>query len=253
MASRTYTLSSVANRSQRLQAWYAGWCKRPCFHDEYLQAFNLPSTHLIDTEGKGIEALTENGIVANGKEYPVNIVIWGTGYGSPLTDSLAGKAEMTVIGKDGADMDKLFKNGDVHTLHGIMTNSFPNVFSLGLSQAGLGINQTQRLDDMSKHVAYTINEARRKAGSDKVIIEANKSACDKWADEILSHSYLLAGFGQCTPGYFTLEGDIERISPEQAIKVGKSTIYGRGYTRYAEIIKNWEKQGGLEGLDVAAA
>lgn len=213
----------------------------------------MPSTHLIDTEGKGIEALTETGIVANGKEYPVDIVIWGTGYGSPLTDSLAGKAEMTVTGKGGADMDKLFKEGDVHTLHGISSNNFPNVFLLGLSQAGLGINQTQRLDDMSKHVAYTICEARKQAGSDRVIIEANRAACDAWANEILSHAYLLSGFGQCTPGYFTLEGDIERISPEQAIKVGKSTVYGRGYTRYAQIIKDWEKQGGLRGLDVTAA
>lgn len=207
----------------------------------------------MDTQGKGIEALTEKGVVANGKEYPVDLIIWGTGYGSPLTDSLAGKAEMTVIGKNGADMDKLFKEGEVHTLHGIFTNNFPNIFSLGLSQAGLGINQTQRLDDMSKHVAYTICEARKKAGSDKVVIEADRAATDKWADEILSHAYLLSGFGQCTPGYFTLEGDIERVSPEQAVKIGKSTVYGRGYTRYAQILKEWEQQGGLQGLDVAAA
>lgn len=207
----------------------------------------------MDTEGKGVEAMTETGIVANGMEYPVDVAIWGTGYGSPLTDSLAGKAEMTVIGRNGADMDKLFKDGEVHTLHGIFTNDFPNVFSLGLAQAGLGVNQTQRLDDMSKHVAYTIAQACKQADSNKVIIEADRAATDKWADEISSHAYLLSGFGACTPGYFTLEGDMERMPAEKAAKMSKSTVHGRGYTRYAEILKDWRQQGGLQGLSVQAA
>ena len=191
--------------------------------------------------------------MANGKEYPIDLIIWGTGYGSPLTDSLAGKAEMNVIGKDGVDMDALFKEGEVHTLHGIMTNSFPNIFSLGLSQAGLGINQTQRLDDMSRYVANTINRAREQVNSERVVIEPTKKACDQWGDEILSQAYLLAGFGACTPGYFTMEGDIERVTPERALKIGRSTVYGRGYNQYAKIIEDWQKQGSLEGLEVKVA
>ena len=42
--------------AQKLKAWYRQLCKRPCFHDEYLQAFNNPATHLVDTDGKGVRA-----------------------------------------------------------------------------------------------------------------------------------------------------------------------------------------------------
>ena len=44
--------------AQNLKAWYRQLCKRPCFHDAYLQAFNLPSVHLVDTDGKGVERIT---------------------------------------------------------------------------------------------------------------------------------------------------------------------------------------------------
>ena len=46
-------------RPERLKAWYRQLCKRPCFHDEYLQAFNEPGTHLVDTDGKGVERITD--------------------------------------------------------------------------------------------------------------------------------------------------------------------------------------------------
>lgn len=54
-----------------LQAWYPGWCKRPCFHDEYLQAFNSPNVTLVHTDGKGIDRITENGVVAAGREFDI--------------------------------------------------------------------------------------------------------------------------------------------------------------------------------------
>ncbi|MDP1804843.1 MAG: NAD(P)/FAD-dependent oxidoreductase, partial [Acidimicrobiales bacterium] len=52
-----------------LKAWYRQLCKRPCFHDEYLQAFNEPSAHLVDTDGKGVERITPSGVVVAGQEY----------------------------------------------------------------------------------------------------------------------------------------------------------------------------------------
>src|SRR6202012_5001651 len=61
----------VADRetAQRLKAWYRQLCKRPCFHDAYLQAFNNPSTVLADTDGRGVERITEKSFVGAGREY----------------------------------------------------------------------------------------------------------------------------------------------------------------------------------------
>lgn len=56
--------------------WYSGWCKRPCFHDEYLQAFNRLNVELVDTDGKGLDGITRNGIQAGDKEYEVDVIIW---------------------------------------------------------------------------------------------------------------------------------------------------------------------------------
>lgn len=66
--------------AKALKPWYARWCKRPCFHDEYLEAFNKPNVTLVDTAGKGVERFTEDAVWANGKEYKVDLVIYATGW-----------------------------------------------------------------------------------------------------------------------------------------------------------------------------
>lgn len=119
-----------------LQAWYPTWCKRPCFHDEYLQAFNSPSVHLVDTEGKGIDKITEKGIHFNGQEYEFDLIVWSTGFRSPALGTAAGKADMEVIGKHGKSMEQVNNEGGLLTLHGVASNGFPNVFWSGPLQAG---------------------------------------------------------------------------------------------------------------------
>jgi hypothetical protein len=183
----------------------------------------------------------------------VDIIIWGTGYGSPF-GSMAEKAAMDVIGRDGLNFDQRFNEGDLMTLHGIIPHNFPNMFSLGLSQAGVGVNQTQRMDEQSTHVAYTIAEAERKSGGGKkVVIEPTEAVCEQWGDQVASKAYLLATMGGCTPSYFTQEAAIEKHSIEQQMKSARSAIYGQGYAAYAKILHDWRAKGDLEGLEVTAA
>ena len=63
-----------------LKAWYRKLCKRPCFHDEYLQAYNMPGTHLVDTDGEGVERITENGVAVAGTDYRVDCIIYASGF-----------------------------------------------------------------------------------------------------------------------------------------------------------------------------
>ena len=77
---RVDTIVRDRETAAKLKAWYRQLCKRPCFHDSYLQAFNTPGTHLIDTDGKGVERITENGIVVAGKEYPLDCIIYASGF-----------------------------------------------------------------------------------------------------------------------------------------------------------------------------
>jgi cyclohexanone monooxygenase len=67
-------------KAEALKPWYNQFCKRPCFHDEYLATFNRPNVHLIDTKGRGVERITERGVVAGGREYELDCLIYATGF-----------------------------------------------------------------------------------------------------------------------------------------------------------------------------
>lgn len=190
----------------------------------------------------------------NGKEYPVDVIVWSTGYGNPLTESLAGKADMKVKGRDGQDMEELHKQLAFPTLHGCLGYGFPNLFFTALNQAGVGVNQVQRLERQSEHIGYIIAEAgKRLNGEKKPIIEPSSEACQKWGDEIASAAHLTAGMLACTPGYFTIEGDASHIPPEILTKMARTGIYGQGYLKYVRILDAWEAEGKLSGLVVASA
>ena len=55
------TIVKDPNTAEALKPCYRQFCKRPCFHDEYLDTFNRPNVHLIDTEGRGVERITDDG------------------------------------------------------------------------------------------------------------------------------------------------------------------------------------------------
>jgi cyclohexanone monooxygenase len=55
--------------AEALKPWYNLWCKRPCYSDEYLPAFNSPNLTLIDTRGEGVDEITETGVLHDGKAY----------------------------------------------------------------------------------------------------------------------------------------------------------------------------------------
>jgi cation diffusion facilitator CzcD-associated flavoprotein CzcO len=116
--------------AQSLQSWFPSWCKRPCFHDDYLPTFNNPHVKLVDTDGKGIEALTENGPVVEGKEYPLDVLIWSTGFRAPGGVSPGKMADMAVNGRNGRLLDDKFTK-DLGTLHGVVSRDFPNFFMTG--------------------------------------------------------------------------------------------------------------------------
>src|SRR6185312_6948355 len=63
--------SIVTDRAtaEALKPWYGYYCKRPCFHDEYLHAFNRDNVTLVDTRGLGVERITETAVVADGVPY----------------------------------------------------------------------------------------------------------------------------------------------------------------------------------------
>ena len=66
--------------AEALKPWYRQFCKRPTFNDDYLPTFNRPNVTLVDTKGRGVERITEKGLVFDRVEYEVECIIFATGF-----------------------------------------------------------------------------------------------------------------------------------------------------------------------------
>lgn len=138
---------------------------------------------LVDTKGKGVDKLTTGGVVADGKEYHLDLLIFATGFRTPVRGSPALKANMTVTGRGGRSLEEKWDSEGVSTLHGVSIRGFPNFFVPGPLQAGATANQMFVLDQLSLHVAYVIAEASKMAGArtEKITIEPTDQAEQDWS------------------------------------------------------------------------
>ena len=224
--------------AQNLKAWYRQLCKRPCFHDEYLQAYNEPGTHLIDTDGKGVDAITETGVVAAGVTYEVDCIIYASGF--EVGTEYTRRAGYDMIGRDGLKLSEYWADG-MRTKHGIHVHGFPNAFIVQPTQgANLISNVPHNLTESGKTIAMTIKHALD-SGYDE--IEVTKEAEDAWLELLLSGPGRMLGSPDCTPGYYNNEGQPGGKGRE--LFVG----YPQGAMAFFQYIKEWRTSGDFEGLE----
>ncbi len=220
-----------------LKPWYRQFCKRPCFHDEYLQTYNRPNVHLVDTNGKGVEALTRTGVVANGREYEVDCLIFATGF--EVGTSYTRRAGYDIVGRGGRTLSEHWGEG-LRTLHGLTSHGFPNCFFLGFTQTAITISVPQALREQADHVAYIVTAARERGAA---ALEPTPEGEDAYVQEVRS----LARMGQrfymeCTPGYYNSEGATGNRSGFF------SDMYGAGPLRFFEKLAEWRDTGKLPGM-----
>lgn len=238
---RVNQIVSDPNIAEALKPWYRQFCKRPTFNDEFLAAFNRPSVKLIDvSQSHGIERMTEGGIVANGIEYPVDCIIFATGF--EITTSPRRRVSFDIIGRGGESLFDHWAQG-LRTLHGISSHGFPNWFFIGISQNGLSVNMTSMFDDQVQHVAYILNEIRKRgAKSAEVTPQGEK----EWVDEIKSLSGSNRAFLEaCTPGYFNNDGLVDKA---EGSLIGEA--YTPGINAFNRLLAKWRAQGTLPGYEL---
>ncbi|OGE52253.1 hypothetical protein PENARI_c010G08037 [Penicillium arizonense] len=250
---RVHDIVQASEPASALAPWYPGWCKRPCFHDEYLPSFNRPNVKLVDVRDHGISHFTPKGVVADSTEYELDAVIFSTGFTVAATSSPGSRANISVTGRHGLKMDDKWGNG-LATLHGVMTRDMPNLFFPGTSQAGGCANMTYSLDQSATHVAYILSKAKESASKkypvmSKVIIEPTAEAEEDWAMQVVSRAAALRGIAGCTPGYLNGHGMFgQPSSAEDMMKLARLAIWGEGIASYVEQIEAWREEGKLDGL-----
>ena len=222
--------------AESLKPYYRQFCKRPCFHDSYLQTFNRETVQLVDTNGEGVERITERGVVAGGKEYEVDCIIFATGF--EVGTSYVRRSGYDVTGLDGINLSDKWAEG-MRTLHGVMTSGFPNLFIISNSQAGFTTNFPHAMDETSQHIGYILNECRK---DNLASIDVEKEAEDKWVEEIIGVSRFASDFQEsCTPGYYNNEG---KPNPKSV----QNGPYGKGSRPYFRITAAWREEGNMAGI-----
>jgi cyclohexanone monooxygenase len=222
-----------------LKPYYHYFCKRPCFHDEYLQTFNRPNVALVDTHGKGVERITPTGVVVEGKDYPVDCLIYATGF--DFMTEFTKEAGFDIRGRDGIKLSDHWVRG-ARTLYGMQTAGFPNFFLISLVQAGVAINYVHIAEEQSRHIAYIIAQANARGAT---VVEARPQAEEDWVEEVLARAGPRRAFlDACTPGYYNFEGRRDRA-------VELNDLYAAGPEAYIRILEQWRARGDLAGLTIS--
>jgi len=222
----------------RLKAWYRQLCKRPCFHDAYLQAFNSPNTRLIDTDGKGVERITAAGVMVAGVEYPVDCIIYASGFevGTEYTQ----RAGFDLTGRDGITLSEYWADG-MRTKHGIHVHGFPNAFIVQPTQgANLISNVPHNLTEAGRTIAAVVRHVLDRGATE---VEVTRAAEDAWIALLLTGMGRMIGSPDCTPGYYNNEG--QDPGPRARLNVG----YPAGATAYFRYIEDWRNSGAFDGLE----
>jgi len=225
--------------AEALKPWYRQLCKRPCFHDEYLQAFNNPNVHLIDTDGKGVERIDDTGIWANGEHVELDCIIYASGF--EVGTDFARRSGFDAVGRDGLRLSEKWADGML-SLHGMHIHGFPNLFVVGPAQAAnLISNIPHNLVEAGATIAAILQHALE-VGADEIETTADAEAA--WVHR-LEHGGRRFGNNQdCTPGYYNNEGR----SPGRRGLLN-SVGFPEGPVAYFAYIDGWRSSGRFEGLE----
>ena len=237
--SRVDQLVTDPATASALKPWYRQFCKRPCFHDEYLDTFNRPGVHLIDTDGQGVQLITEKGVVVDGVEYELDCLIYATGF--EVGTEYTRRSGYELHGVDGETLTQHWADG-TRTLHGFHSRGFPNCFIVSQTQSGFTVNFPHMLNEQSIHLAHLIAHLEQNG---LTRAEVTAEAEEKWVRTIVDLAQNNIKFLEaCTPGYYNNEG-------KPAARSLQSGSYGGGPVAFVKVLERWREQGELDGLEVS--
>jgi cyclohexanone monooxygenase len=224
--------------AERLKPWYSLPCKRVCFHDEYLDAYNMPTVHLVDTDGRGVERITQRGVVAAGTEYEVDCIIYASGFEAGTAP--ARRAGFDPIGRGGVRLSEYWADG-LRTMHGVHVHGLPNAFLIQPSGGGVTFpNFTHTLSESAKIVAATVAHTLS-GGFD--VVEVTQQAQDAWTKQVGIDSEWREFLANCTPGYLNHEGT--GLGPYSIFyaKLNSDAV------EFFQYVRQWCASGSFEGLE----
>ena len=236
---RVDTIVADTATAEALKPWYRQLCKRPCFHDEYLQSYNNPNTHLVDTNGKGVERIDETGAWVDGVHYELDCLVIASGF--EVGTSYSRRSGYDVAGRNGQLLSEYWADG-MRSLHGMNVHGFPNLFILGFAQAANQIaNVPQNYVENGLAIGDIIAHAESTGAA---TVEPSAKAEQDWIDFITSTTRGIRGGMDCTPGYYNNEG-----KPMGRREQQNSSGHPGGPIAFFNHLEEWRSTGEFAGLE----
>ncbi len=157
-----------------LKPYYPYGCKRPTFHDEFLPVFNLPHVTLVDTAPLGVGKINANGVVHDGTEYPLDVLIYATGFQWMATSTFN-----LITGRGGQTLKQKWQTEGTKTFLGLHSHGFPNLFIMSGPQGGGGqFNFTRGIDAHTDYVIWMLDTLRERGAG---IVDIKKEPENEYA------------------------------------------------------------------------
>ena len=187
--------------AEALKPYYPYGCKRPTFHDEYLPTFNRENVHLVDTAPTGVERIDEKGVVHDGRSYPLDVLVYATGFTWMATSTFN-----MVVGRDGRSLSEKWDTDGTRTFLGLHSHGFPNLFIVTGPQGGGGsFNFTDAIDAHSDYVTWMLTEMRERGAQ---VVDVRREDEDAYADHCAEADIATAPLRDCI-SYYNGHGEAE--------------------------------------------
>ncbi|KAJ1324703.1 pentalenolactone D synthase [Microdochium nivale] len=250
--------------AEKLKSWYPDFCKRPTFNDEYLETFNRSNVTLVDTDGKGFRDFTERGIIVaggdhEGTEIEIDVLVFATGFTLGPTLDPSQREEAPIVGAGGRHLSEAWADGESFaTLQGIGMPGFPNLFVIHEAGSPVSFNMTSTYNAIASVLTHVLATAVAQSGvaPEKLVIEAGRSAAEKYTGAVAERAVWFTVVDTCTPSYANGEGasSFAPPSPEQAAAMVKRAYWGTGVLDYQRVngeymartankLEGWETRG----------
>ncbi|MFB8281539.1 flavin-containing monooxygenase [Nocardia colli] len=209
-AARTHLFAQIRDRSLRakLVPDYSFGCKRPTFSNTYYPTFNKPHVRLETTP---IERIEPGAIVtSDGTRTEIDTLVLATGFNIWDTNFPA----LDVIGRDGRDLGKWWRENRFQAYQGLSVPHFPNYLTLASPYAYSGMSYFDTIESQMKHLRRLFGELHRRGDRTfEVTEEANSQFLDT-ATSLLGDSVFYRG--NCTGSrsyYFNQHGEAALLRP----------------------------------------
>ncbi len=151
--------------------------KRPPIDTDYFETFNRANVALVDVRKAPIEAITPTGIRTREAEYPLDIIVFATGFDAMTGPLLA----IDIRGRNGVSLAETWKAGPRNYL-GLQVAGFPNLFTItGPGSPSVLCNMPVAIEQHVDWITDCIAHMRARGLSR---IEAREEAMERWVEQV---------------------------------------------------------------------